>query len=48
MLWMPAIGILYALYIVSTAFFVIGLFKIAGSFERSCRCCDENCQEKSK
>jgi uncharacterized membrane protein HdeD (DUF308 family) len=48
MLWMPAIGILYALYIVSTAFFVIGLFKIAGSFERSCRCCDEKCEEKKE
>jgi uncharacterized membrane protein HdeD (DUF308 family) len=48
MLWMPAIGILYALYIVSTAFFVIGLFKIVGSFERTCRCCDEKCEEKKE
>jgi uncharacterized membrane protein HdeD (DUF308 family) len=40
MLWQPAIGIIYALYIVSSAFFVIGIFKIVGSFERNCSCPD--------
>lgn len=37
MLWQPAIGMVYALYIVSIAFIVIGISKIVASFER-CKC----------
>jgi uncharacterized membrane protein HdeD (DUF308 family) len=33
MLWQPAIGMLYALYIISVAFVVIGAIKVFSSFE---------------